>query len=129
MSTCSFTVTVNDVQKPSITGASVDKPELWPPNHKMVMVTVGYTTADNCTPASAIVCSLSVSSNEPVNGTGDGDTSPDWEIVDANHVKLRAERSGGGTGRIYTITISCRDAAGNVQTQTVTVKVPHDQGS
>lgn len=127
MSTCSFTVTVNDTQKPNITGASVDKPELWPPNHKMVLVTVSYATSDNCTPSSSIVCSLSVSSNEPVNGTGDGNTSPDWEIIDANHVNLRAERSGGGNGRIYTITISCRDAAGNVQTQNVTVKVPHNQ--
>jgi subtilisin-like proprotein convertase family protein len=127
--TCTFKVTVNDTEKPAITGASVDKPVLWPPNHKMVDVVVNYSTSDNCTPSSAIVCSLSVSSNEPVNGTGDGDTAPDWQIIDAHQVKLRAERSGGGNGRIYTITITCTDAAGNVKTQTVTVSVPHDQGA
>lgn len=127
--TCSFTVTVVDAEAPVITGASVDKPTLWPPNHKMVLVTVNYSTGDNCTPSAGINCTLSVSSNEPVDGTGDGDTSPDWEVVDAHHVRLRAERSGGGNGRVYTITITCTDGAGNVATQTVTVTVPHDQGS
>jgi hypothetical protein len=37
---------------------------------------------------------------------------------------LRAERSGTGTGRIYTLTIRCRDAAGNAATGTTTVVVP-----
>jgi hypothetical protein len=54
---------------------------------------VNYTVNDNCgMPA----CVLSVTSNEPINGTGDGDTAPDWEIVDAHHVRLRAERAGTG---------------------------------
>jgi hypothetical protein len=54
-------------------------------------VAVNYAVADNCSASSAITCSLTVSSNEPVSGTGDGDTAPDWEIVDAHHVRLRAE--------------------------------------
>jgi hypothetical protein len=53
----------------------------------------------------------SVTSNEPVNGLGDGDASPDWTIIDAHHINLRAERSGTGTGRTYTITITCTDGA------------------
>jgi len=40
---------------------------------------------------------------------------------------LRAERSGLGTYRVYTITVACTDASGNTSTGTVTVKVPHDQ--
>jgi len=59
------------------------------------------------------------------NGTGDGDTSPDWEIVDAHHVRLRAERSGAGSGRIYTITITATDSRGNVSSQIVSVSVAH----
>lgn len=126
--TCSFTVSVADNEAPVITGASVDKPVLSPPNHTMVPVTVNYSTTDNCTPTSAITCSLSVTSNEPVDGTGDGDTSPDWEIVDAHNVRLRAERAGTSNDRIYTITITCTDGAGNAGSMTVTVKVPHDEG-
>ena len=70
-----------DIQNPS-----TDKSSLWPPNHNMQDVTVNYDVGCSS-------CSLSVTSNEPVNGTGDGDTDPDWEIVDAHHVRLRAERS------------------------------------
>jgi hypothetical protein len=107
-----------------IGGISVDKPVLWPPNHKMVDVTVNYTVTDNC---GTDACVLSVSSNEPINGTGDGDMSPDWVIVDTHHVQLRAERAGNGTGRIYTIAITCSDSAGNSTVRTVIVTVPHDQ--
>jgi len=71
------------------------------------------------------VCSLAVSSNEALNGPGDGNTAVDWQVIDANHVRLRAERAGTGTGRLYTLTISCRDAAGNRGTATATVSVPH----
>ena len=124
-STCTFTVTVNDEEGPVISGAAASPSVLWPPNHKMVDVTVSYTSSDNC--PGATTCSLSVTSNEPVNGTGDGDKAPDWVVVDSNHVQLRAERAGGGTGRIYTITITCTDAAGNSSSTTVTVTVPHSQ--
>lgn len=90
----------------------------------MIDVTVNYTATDNC---SAPVCTLSVVSNEPVNGTADGDMAPDWEIVDAHHVRLRAERAGTRSGRIYTITITCVDVAGNSSSKTVTVNVPKSQ--
>jgi YVTN family beta-propeller protein len=123
-SQCMAIVTVNDDQSPSITDTAVDKPALWPPNHKMVDVTVSYSSSDNC---GAITCWLSVTSNEPEDGTGDGDTAPDWEVIDAHHVRLRAERAGTGNGRIYTITITCTDSTGNSSTQTVTVSVPKNQ--
>jgi len=110
---------------PSISGVSVSPATLWPPNHKFVDVTVNYGATDPC---SSPVCTLSVSSNEPVNGTGDGNTSPDWVVVDAHHVQLRAERSGNGSGRVYTITITCKDSVGNVASSTATVTVAHDQG-
>ncbi|HEV8253740.1 MAG TPA: hypothetical protein VGQ78_03225, partial [Vicinamibacteria bacterium] len=74
------------------------------------------------------VCSLTVTSNEPVNGTGDGDTAPDWDIVDAHHVRLRAERAGDGTGRIYTVVAACQDLSGNLSQRTSAVTVPKSQG-
>ena len=42
-------------------------------------------------------------------------------------VSLRAERSGRGPGRVYTITVECGDGAGNRTRGTVTVSVPHDR--
>jgi subtilisin-like proprotein convertase family protein len=125
--TCSFPITVNDVQGPLISGASASPATLWVPNHQMTDVTVSYTTADNCSLPSAISCALSVASNEPVNGLGDGDQTPDWIVVNNHTVKLRAERSGTGTGRIYTVTITCTDQAGRSSSQAVTVNVPHSQ--
>jgi uncharacterized repeat protein (TIGR01451 family) len=112
---------------PTITGASVDKPVLWPPNHKLVNVTVSYEVTDNC-PLPPNSCTLSVSSNEPINGTGDGNTSPDWIILDAHHVQLRAERAGNGNGRIYTIGITCVDSGRSSSHKHVEVTVPHDRG-
>jgi len=67
-----------------------------------------------------------VTSNEPVDGLGDGDTGPDWQITGDLTVNLRAERSGQGSGRIYTITIECTDFSGNSSTKTVTVSVPRN---
>ena len=123
--TCTFTVTVNDTEFPVVSAATVDKPTLWPPNHQMEPVTVNYTATDNC----GVTCTLSVTSNEPVNGLGDGDQAPDWVIIDAHHLLLRAERSGKGSGRIYTITVTCTDAANNTVIRTVTVRVPRNQGN
>jgi hypothetical protein len=72
---------------------------------------------------------LRVTSNEPINGPGDGNTEPDWMIVDRHTVELRAERSGNGTGRVYTIWLGAADEAGNMsEPKTVEVIVPHDQG-
>ncbi len=121
-----FKVIVKDAQAPAVSNPSATPASLWPPNHTMRDVTVTYTVTDNCPGGN---CVLSVTSNEPVNGTDDGDTAPDWEIVDNHHVRLRAERSGIGNGRIYTITVTCTDAAGNTTIKSTTVSVPLKQSS
>jgi hypothetical protein len=95
---------------------------LWPVTHKMVNVTVDYTVADGGDPAPS--CTLSVASNEPQNGTGDGDTAPDWIVIDEHNVQLRSERAGTGSGRIYTLTVACTDASGNIGQSVATVAVP-----
>lgn len=110
---------------PAISGASATPDILWPPNHKMVPVTIDYTVADFCDPAP--VCSLSVSSNEGEGG-GSGTTSPDWQVLNAHDVELRAERAGSGDGRLYTITIDCKDSLNVSGSATVVVTVPHNRG-
>jgi len=124
---CASSVTVVDTTPPSIANITASPNKLWPPNHKMVAVKVAVSGSDVCdtTPSCHIT---SVSSNEPENGLGDGDKSPDWEITGDLTLKLRAERSGKGTGRIYTATISCSDASGNSLEGEVTITVPHDKG-
>jgi subtilisin-like proprotein convertase family protein len=122
--TCAFDVVVTDVQPPSIDGLTVTPSIINANNHKMVDVTVSYTSTDNS--GSSSVCSLSVTSSEPLNGTGDGNTEADWEVIDATHIRLRAERAGNGTDRTYTITVTCVDAAGNSTSASTTVVVPHD---
>jgi hypothetical protein len=41
---------------------------------------------------------------------------------------LGADRDPFGNGRTYTITVTCRDASGNVATSATTVRVPKSQG-
>jgi hypothetical protein len=120
--TCSFTVTVNDVEPPVIHDLAATPPVLWPPNHKMKNVDVNYTSTDNC--PGPITCHITVISDEPENGTGDGDTAPDWELTDDHHIKLRAERAGNGDGRVYTVTVTCTDQYGNSSSGDKKVLVP-----
>jgi len=125
--TCSFTVKVNDVEPPVIHDLVVTPPVLWPPNHQMKVITADYTSTDNC--PGPITCQITVASNEPENGTGDGDAAPDWEILNDHHLKLRTERAGNGNGRIYTVRISCTDQYGNTGTGTRAVLVPKSMSS
>ncbi len=125
-SDCSSAVTVQDTTAPVISAVAASPNVLWPPNHKMTPVTVAVSASDICD--AAPVCEItSVSSNEPVNGTGNGDKEPDWQITGNLTVNLRAERAGSGSGRVYTVTVACSDASQNSSTKTTTVTVPHNQ--
>ena len=90
-------------------------------------MTATVVVSDNFDP-NPVVTLVSVTSNEPDNGDDDGDTVNDIVIVDDFTFKLRAERSGTGAGRIYTITYMVTDACGNSSIATVTVTVPLSKG-
>jgi hypothetical protein len=113
--TYSYTVVVNDTESPLITNVSATPTQLWPPNHKLRDVTINYTVTDNC---GGVTSSLAITSNESAG------SEPDWVIVDAHHVKLRAERSNLTKDRIYTIAITAIDSAGNSSTSSTKVHVP-----
>jgi K319-like protein/uncharacterized protein DUF1565 len=116
-------VSVLDVTPPTISAATATPSVLPVPDHRMVPVVVIVSASDSCG-GSASCRIVNVTSNEPVDGFGDGDTAPDWEITGDLTLNVRAERSGAGTGRVYTITILCTDQAGNRSTSTTTVTVP-----
>jgi hypothetical protein len=122
----SFTVTVRDTTPPDIVRLTASPSTLWPPDHKMVPVTVTAVVIDNGD-ANPLVHIISVSSNQPVNGTGDGDTAPDWEITGPLTVNLRAERANN-EDRKYTITVEAVDASGNASHSQVEVKVTANKG-
>jgi hypothetical protein len=126
-SECTFVVTVEDNVPPVLNGITASKTVLWPPNHKMVTISVFPDVTDACDAAPECHI-IDVVSNEPVNDLGDGNTEPDWVIVDDLEVQLRAERAGVGSNRVYTIHVMCEDGAGNKVEGTVEVMVPHDQG-
>jgi hypothetical protein len=132
---CTSKVTVADTTPPVIHSIAASPNTLWPPNHKLVPISITAIATDICDTAPS--CSIvSVTSNEPVLGPGSGNTDPDWIINDPGPkasparlgVQLRPERAGGGTGRIYTISVSCSDASGNTTGGNTTVTVVHDQG-
>jgi hypothetical protein len=125
-STCSFTVTVEAAEPGHIASVQARPAILWPPNHKFVDVTLDLDVEGGCGSSSGSDIGFTVTrvtSNESDNGTGDGNTSPDWIITD-NGVKLRAERSGNGSGRVYTVYFTGDDGTEG----SVRVFCPHDNG-
>jgi predicted extracellular nuclease len=116
---------------PVIVGLDLEPPKLrlrvepqvlWPANHKYVRVVAKVVATDN--EGSAEVRLVSVTSNEPDDGVADGSTTNDIVILDDRTFLLRAERSGTGAGRVYTITYEARDEAGNAVLASASVWVP-----
>jgi hypothetical protein len=122
------TVEVTDNTPPEIT-VELNRQFLWPPNHRLSPITVGVTVTDNCPVTSFVL--TNITSSEAVNGLGDGDTAPD--VVGASYntpdteFELRAERSGTGPGRVYTISYAASDGCNNSTPATAEVVVAHDQ--
>ncbi|WP_298717142.1 family 10 glycosylhydrolase [Chitinophaga sp.] len=112
--TAMLTIGLKDTLPPVFTEIVPSPGLLNTPNNKMVTVALNYTATD-CGPVTRTV---TVTSNEPDNG------SADWQVVDANTVKLRAQRNPLGNGRVYTITVTATDTSGNSSVETAYVLVP-----
>jgi hypothetical protein len=123
--TATTSVTLNiDKTAPSLS-VSVSPGMLWPPNHKMATITPSVAVTD-ANPGTTVKL-VSVTSSEPDNGLGDGDTVNDIVINSDGTISLRAERSGAGSGRVYTVTYQATDVAGNTSIASATVTVPHNK--
>lgn len=124
------TVSIKVDNTPPSMACGVTPNVLWPPDHRLVNVTAIVKISDALS-GGASARLESVVSNEPDNNLGDGDTINDiqgWAVqaADLDGI-LRAERSGRGTGRLYTVNYSANDQAGNTARCAVTVTVPHDK--
>lgn len=120
-----------DATAPTCT-ATPDPSSIWPPNHKMVAVNMAIGSSDGLSGVAGWILS-SATSDEPDNGQGDGDKADDlqgWALGTADAGgQVRAERSGSGDGRVYTLAYEVEDAAGNMASCSGTVMVPHSQGA
>jgi hypothetical protein len=113
-------VTVSDSTAPTFNFSQLVT-ELWPPNKKMIR---SATLSD---------ISDAVTSNPDVNitVTSNQGNSSDWSVTQNGgtwNFELRADRLGNDTERVYNISVDVADDAGNTETTTATVIVPHDQG-
>lgn len=113
----SYTVSNIDKTAPEFS-IQLDQTTIWPPNHKMVKIHVLPHASDAESGIDSVLLT-SITSNLP--DTGQDDIEADFGTP-ATSFSLRAEKS-----RIYTITYTASDKAGNQTAATATVTVPHDQ--
>ena len=104
-------------QAPIVSAAAPSVATIWPPNNKMVDITIeGVTDPDG----------------DAVTITIDGITNEETGEEDANGIgtstaQVRAARNGKGDGRVYEISFTASDGQAT-SSGTVIVTVPHDQG-
>lgn len=122
-------VVIQDTTPPEIT-VNAGPIELWPPNHKYYTFYLDDLVADvvdacDATVSPDAVVMASVSSDEPENGQGDGNTANDIMLGETcQSVDVRAERQGGGNGRVYTIHLAVSDESGNEGLASYQIHVP-----
>ena len=123
-----YDVAVFDHTPPTI-DVQLSPSVIWAPNHKMRTIQANVAVQDNCPVAGFTL--LSVESDEPDEGTGDGDFPNDVQDVEAftndTTFRVRAERAGLGDGRTYTATYEVEDGSENTAQGSATVEVPHGQ--
>lgn len=110
---CSFTVTVTDNEAPELSPITLSRERIWPASNKMKKVVLRYDVSDN---SGNVKTTVAVSSNAT-------DGSQDWAIIDDHLVRLRSARLPDDKPRIYTITVTAIDDAGNKTRRTTSIAV------
>jgi len=114
-----------DGAPPVLTGLPAEGCTLWPANHKLQRVAV-LRASDAVSGIARGSFQVHAVSNEAMDPSDVAVTEDEnGRLV----VELRAERSGDSpSGRVYRLTATARDLAGNEATGTATCVVPHDSG-
>jgi len=105
-------------QAPDVSAAAPSIASIWPPNNKMVDITInGVTDPDG----DAVSITITGITN---NETGTADASG----IGTSTAQVKATRFGKGNGRTYTLSFTADDGKGGTASGSVTVTVAHDQG-
>lgn len=128
---------IQGCSQPPTVSVSATPSSLWPPNHKYHSIALNVSVTDPCGGTVA----AQAWSDEADDGLGDGDTAGDVKagpnvssnaapVVSFNYLtdalQLRAERSGNGDGRAYSIKITATNGAGS-GSATAVVSVAHNK--
>jgi hypothetical protein len=125
--TSTATVTVQFNRPPVCGAATATLPQIWPANHKK-HYDVGMQGVTDPDGNPLTITITGIFQDEPVDTTGDGQFSPDGSGVGTATAWVRAERMGGGDGRVYEIRFTATDTNGGACTGAVYTTVPHSKG-
>jgi hypothetical protein len=117
-----------DKTPPAISGMPAQACSLWPPNGKLVQVST-VTAADALSGLASGSFQITGTSNEPSSDPNNAEIVITPNGSGGYGVYLQAARLGTGSGRVYTLTATASDLAGNTATVVSTCTVPHDQGN
>jgi hypothetical protein len=114
-----------DGAPPLLSGLPSEACTLWPANHQLQRVAV-LRASDAVSGIARGSFRVNATSNEPIDPS---DVAVSEDETGGLVVELRAERSGGSqSGRVYQLTVTAQDQAGNEVSGTATCTVPHDRG-
>ena len=94
-------------------------------DHKLVPISILGVTDPDGDPVTLTI--TKITQDEPVLGTGSGNTAPDGIGVGTATASVRAERAGSQHSRVYEISFTASDGKGGECIGSVLVAVPHDQ--
>lgn len=135
------TLTVKVDSTPPVCTAAATPNSLWPPNSKLVAVSVGLTASDAGSGLQK-VSGVQASSNEDLDQIAQNvlglnvsqiytpqppDSTGPASFSGSAAGQVRSEREGNGSGRTYMLTYTATDMAGNSSSCAATVVIAHDQ--
>jgi hypothetical protein len=122
----SQSVTVEIDQTAPTVAVVTARSSLWPPNGKMVAVTIAGKISDNLSGVDASTAAFAVTDEY-------GQVQPSGPVAVGNNgiysfvINLQASVNGNDMdGRLYTIKVSAQDNAGNGNSASTRLVVPHD---
>src|SRR5439155_19899333 len=95
--TTTTTATLPNSAPPDCSAATAEPARLWPPNHKLVDVSIVGVTDPDGDPV--IISVTGLTQDEPIGFEDLSNPCPDASGVGSSIARLRAERRGSGDGR------------------------------